>query len=517
VESLWGFNDVYFFNNSIGWVAGHRNIWHTEDGGNTWLPQLENENPTFNSIYFDNPDTGWCLGYNPNTNPGSPYIYKTNDGGLNWDFDHWFMPYCEIKGLFFVDENMGWIVGDQGTIWQTVDGGITWQSQTGIYSPGDLSELFFIDQNHGWAVGHYFSWAWNGILMQTNDGGETWISHDWTELGGPQDIFFTDPDHGWVSGDGYESSFIKHTLDGGSTWVDQFSRDDHSINDIFFSDQLNGWAVGYDPTGNGFNILRTANGGNTWNPQDAGTESGLNGVFFLDETEGWAVGWSGTIIHTIDAGSNWEMQNCGLNENLENVYFIDNLTGWVASFHSLLQTDDGGLNWNIILQDSTIFINSIKFLDELTWWYVDGSSAYHTNDGGVSWQEINTGVYDREFFTLFFTDLDHGWIAGSKGTIMHIKNGSTVEISEPKGEENNTLLYPNPSNGFVTIASELLKDGEARIFVYDLNGQVVHRNIIRNIDDKNHYNLDCSEYPPGVYLITIWSNNNTQTYKLIKE
>jgi len=67
---------------------------------------------------------------------------------------------------YFLSAQQGWAVGEGGTILHTIDGGKTWQpQQSGIIR--DLQRIFFIDKNYGWITGQ-------GILLRTEDGGETW-------------------------------------------------------------------------------------------------------------------------------------------------------------------------------------------------------------------------------------------------------------------------------------------------------------------------------------------------------
>lgn len=71
-----------------------------------------------------------------------------------------------INGVFFIDENTGWIVGSVGNkIMKTTDGGTTWTEQ---YQSGG-NAVQFIDANKGWvAVG-------DGTILRTTDGGTTWV------------------------------------------------------------------------------------------------------------------------------------------------------------------------------------------------------------------------------------------------------------------------------------------------------------------------------------------------------
>ena len=69
-----------------------------------------------------------------------------------------------LRGVVFINESLGWAVGDLGTIIATTDGGSTWVTQTsGVDKP--LTAVSFVDVNHGWAVGL------EGTILRTTTGG----------------------------------------------------------------------------------------------------------------------------------------------------------------------------------------------------------------------------------------------------------------------------------------------------------------------------------------------------------
>ena len=70
----------------------------------------------------------------------------------------------DLEDVDFVDVGNGWAVGAGGTVLNTQDGGNTWVTQTSGTTQ-DLQSVSFADANSGWAVGA------NGTILETSDGG----------------------------------------------------------------------------------------------------------------------------------------------------------------------------------------------------------------------------------------------------------------------------------------------------------------------------------------------------------
>lgn len=68
----------------------------------------------------------------------------------------------DLYSVCFVDANIGWVVGEVGTILKTTDGGAHWTPQSSGVSER-LSSVCFLDDNRGFAVGV------NGTYVQTTD------------------------------------------------------------------------------------------------------------------------------------------------------------------------------------------------------------------------------------------------------------------------------------------------------------------------------------------------------------
>ena len=190
--------DVYFINSSTGWVAGKNYsndraiIGKTTDGGTTWSqPSIPAVNTgKFSSIFFIDEITGWAVGTGDNSGFGK--IIKTTDGGTNWtEVSVTFSG--NIKDIYFVNQNLGWLCTDDGQIFISVDGGIKWYSQySSTYSVNTIS---FYSEKIGWAAGN------NGLVLRTTDGGNTWITEDCGSTTNINSIYADYSNLVWVCGD----------------------------------------------------------------------------------------------------------------------------------------------------------------------------------------------------------------------------------------------------------------------------------------------------------------------------
>ena len=74
--------------------------------------------------------------------------------------------FARLTGVWFVDVNQGYIVGDGGTARRTTDGGMTWTPMP-VGTTINLNAVRFLDANTGFVVGDL------GTLLATTDGGKT--------------------------------------------------------------------------------------------------------------------------------------------------------------------------------------------------------------------------------------------------------------------------------------------------------------------------------------------------------
>lgn len=102
-------------------------------------------------------------------------------------------PYAGKGWLYFLNDTLGWCVGDR---FLKTEVGIDWYTtSTNTVLTGPLTGVFFNDQHNGWATGT------NGQIYYTSDGGTVWnhLPHDLTD-GFLNGVYFTSPNNGFIYG-----------------------------------------------------------------------------------------------------------------------------------------------------------------------------------------------------------------------------------------------------------------------------------------------------------------------------
>lgn len=100
----------------------------------------------------------------------------------------------------------------------------------------------------------------------------------------------------------------------------------------------------------------------------------------------------------------------------------------------------------------------------------------------------------------------------SDGTeAFDVPAGCELGVSDNGNLENNFIVYPNPSNGEITIKSRV-DVGEATISIFDMNGRKV---FTQQLELHTTANVNASGLNAGIYLIQIEGDNRSQTSKLI--
>jgi len=384
---------------------------------------------------------------------------------------------------------------------------------------GVLIDIMFVDENHGWAVG-------SNATLGTINGGYTWEACPMNGNSGPFfSVWFANQTKGWVA----KYNYFLHTEDGGigpfSEWVIQGYCGGTSghYTSVFFTDTLNGWATGYSPSDPKpwFGIIdHTIDGGENWERQYDQAYVDLSDIFMINNSSGWVVGNFNLIMNTKDGGSNWTYIDIGLSADFHSVFFTDQNSGWIAGSIDekgvLLHTTDNGENWEIQLGDTTSSLNDITFIDNNIGYIVgDIGTILNTSNGGLTWEFQVSGT-TVNLNSVSFVDTENGWICGDSSIVLHTNNGGTVGLYETIIYNNSLEIFPNPSNGLTTIIFKLKQKESITLTIQNICGQEV-KQISLGMKEKGQFDLDCSDYAPGIYFINLKTNNGTLTEKLIIE
>ncbi|MBB17258.1 hypothetical protein CMK22_18500, partial [Candidatus Poribacteria bacterium] len=159
---------------------------------------------------------------------------------------------------------------------------LAYQADTQI----NFQDTTFASKNLGWAVGD------NGTILTTNDGGANWLQQASNTINRLYGVTFVSSTQGWAVGN---SGTILTTNDGGANWLQQASGVPTRFYHITFVSKTHSWVVGLDGI-----ILTTSNGGISWSTQTSGTSNGLQAIVYDKDSSLWAVGNSGRIYKYFD-------------------------------------------------------------------------------------------------------------------------------------------------------------------------------------------------------------------------
>jgi photosystem II stability/assembly factor-like uncharacterized protein len=255
--------DIYFANNTTGYVAGSGDLYKSTNGGLTWESVYKTSQMVINigmtkslSAFFVGKQ-----GFIRTTNGGSSYVltqsvagndlffvndstgfiiatsgfYLSEDTGNNWQQ----VPTNNLvygqaySTLFAINENTIWI-GNETGIYKTTGSITDWQKAviTGSTGNYNFQGIFAPSPNIVYAVE-------GGEVFKSVNGGANFSFLKKLETGF-SDIHFIDELVGYVC----SSQFIYKTIDGGTTWstVVCLGDDEENIIEIHFTDVNHGWA-----------------------------------------------------------------------------------------------------------------------------------------------------------------------------------------------------------------------------------------------------------------------------------
>jgi photosystem II stability/assembly factor-like uncharacterized protein len=196
------FCSVFFTDTQNGYIVGGnentgmQTILKTTDGGITWNIIKDISGEFLNAVYFPSLNIGFSVG-----NHGT--FYKTTDAGNTWIAIT--IPgnvgTRNYKSTYFISNTLGFIVGGNltndsiQTILKTTDGGNNWTAVSDILAPM-LNDVYFVNQNNGYTVGN------NGVVLYTSNTGNTWQTVNLPNNNNYtfNAVYFYNSDYGYIVG-----------------------------------------------------------------------------------------------------------------------------------------------------------------------------------------------------------------------------------------------------------------------------------------------------------------------------
>ena len=482
--------DIYFLDDTIGFITKIDTIFRTIDGGLNWTARHFNSPPSGyypDNLHFINDSIGFT-----GTLLSGKYVFKTIDKGETWDSleidigDSNLYPF----NIVFTDLNTAILTaeGDYYCIFKTTDGGYNWNQVYNHYWHNPRS-IFFVDSLNGYALGP--SITYDNMILRTTDGGDTWAetemcSNYWylNSLSvntdgkgicvGDYGQIITSNDWGETWNKSWESigpvySFTSSAIvndsilylgsinyGGGIPYGSIFKSADYGltfemlwaddpIRDISFAGSAG--AI-FSELGT---ISYTPNGGQNW----FGRQQFWNDLscgYTLNDSVGFAYGDWG-LIKTMDAWLTYRLIDLPYFSDFKQIEFKNQNEGFAVGHERsiLLKTDDAGESWYVDSIGYNCFVNNINFINSEVGFIASNSLILKTIDGGETW-------YDTEIENLSGVTAFTKFSFPSEDTLFVIAKMSDINIYRSiDGGEN---WSPIPLECTSTLTSISFFDGE---------------------------------------------------------
>lgn len=241
-------------------------LFTTADGGLNWQRRVVPTQGTASDLFFVNESAGWVVA------PDS--LYRTTDAGWTWHG----IPNPGVWRVTFWNDLTGWGFNWTSQIFHTSDGGLTWtvkrknRYDIGWYHHDIFYQGIAVSPTRAAFVGngsnHYDQW---GLVTETLDEGESWSEsqHLWIQLNDVQMV----SDSTVAFGYGYAATppggLIIRSGDILQNGYPRFTR-------VAFADPQTGWTISNRTSFDGesnllrhSDLFRTTDGGTTWQPLDS--------------------------------------------------------------------------------------------------------------------------------------------------------------------------------------------------------------------------------------------------------
>ncbi|MFA5012328.1 MAG: YCF48-related protein [Ignavibacteria bacterium] len=417
-------------------------------------------------------------------------------------------------------------------------------SQPGWYSQNsetnrNLKSLYFVNSNTGWVVG-------DSIVLKTTNGGQNWISQTLPVQATINSVHFLNENTGFLAGDNnYYSyvigTYVFKTTNGGSNWNIIYSKTPAIFGNAYIKDVYavnenivyRNYSEYLSFTSSG-SILKSTNGGvNYSNSLECGTTEGLS---FINSQTGWITCTYQEemlpiilrIYKTTNEGNNWSLMfNDSINAiRGREIQFLNSSTGYALGYIEntmLVKTTNGGINWttNIINNYNN---RAMYFVNANTGWIAGYTSSGNSNiskttNGGQDWVKQN--LAGTEIINgIFFTDTLTGWAVGYYGVILKTLTGGLTSAMHVSTDIPSSYLlsqnYPNPFNPKTVISFQLPAVSDVMLKVYDLMGREVETLVNERLQPGTYSTQwNASGYSSGIYFYTLQTEKFKQTKRMV--
>ncbi|MBK8981124.1 MAG: hypothetical protein IPM38_02105 [Ignavibacteria bacterium] len=413
-----GFNSITTPDGNHITAAGNNGlIYYSSNSGTNWFSRTE-LSVNFKSVFSIN-NKIWIAGDNST-------VYKTDLNITSISLYNVPGNYI-LNSVYFADENLGFVCGDNGAVFKSVNGGINWVLINAGLPQFNLNSISFKDENTGIVAGN------NGAVYSTTNGGDTWIQEivptqknllkvkyfsDGIAVSGEYGTLMLKQGAGWELIDTKVQTSIKsisglginnvHVCGGGGFIRNKNGSSDFlnfepnpmmaDLEDIFYYDSNTGFAVSSLNKA----ILKTSSGGTEWFLTAGGSVN-----YSWEEKLSTSGGFGNTLcVHPFDInsifvvmedriyvsrnrGNNWRLLDSLPYSGARSFYVSPLDTNiWVAAASSrILKSVNYGKTWSVTLEAIFSHYGQPLEMDQN-----DPSVFYFAPDAGGFYKSTDTGA-----------------------------------------------------------------------------------------------------------------------------
>ncbi|MFA7360338.1 MAG: YCF48-related protein [Candidatus Kapaibacterium sp.] len=340
----------------------------------------------------------------------------------SWFFQNPYPDAQNINSIYFIDNNTGFISGNNGRILKTTNSGINW-----LYSNLDLSlsvnQLSFINNSTGFLLT-------NNQIYKTTNIGDYWQSKLSVSINNLTSFSFLSNSLGYLSS---SAGLIFRTINGGDNWI-QISNSSTPFSKICFSDSLTGFSI------NSNTVYRSSDGGIIWNSRNfssGDTTVNFKDISFINDNTGFALAlksrqiypnpnsWSrAEIYRTTDKGLNWISLTYINYESPKNIEFSNNVNGLLTTSNRIYRTNNGGGSWQSVFSDINKTFTSLYLIKNTNMCYAGGNSGLFmsSTNFGTNWTNYSRLISTKDILSSSFIDENTGFIVGDQGLFAKTTN-----------------------------------------------------------------------------------------------
>ncbi len=285
-------------------------------------------------------------------------------------------------------------------------------------------DIDFIDDKKGFLVGS------NRLIMETNDGGQTWEERS-LDISGEENFRLLDIDfngnEGWLIG---QPSLVMHSVDAGKNWI-RLSLGNKLPGQPFLITTVDANKAELATTAGA--IYETSNSGESWEAKvvDASGSGGVRDLRRTKEGDYVSVSSLGNFFSTLDKDSDtWVAHQRASSKRVQSIGFNPDGNLWMLSRGAEIRfnQDNNDLeNWS---KPIIPILNGYNYLDmgwdsnDVIWAGGGNGTLIASNDGGNSWyldpvaSSLPTNYIKILFFNNDLSEQPKGFILGERGYIL---------------------------------------------------------------------------------------------------